>query len=154
MVTAFTPSNIASTGMDGVERWVATHGRTIFENARPVRFLGVALDITERKRAEGRLHKSEARLSAILQQLPVGVGLFDRKGKFLLRGGLLGGLWGPMMPSRDSGQAQRWRSYDAQSHLLRPDDYPGERALRGETVLPGTDFLHRARTTDVRLGSA
>jgi PAS domain S-box-containing protein len=131
-------------GMDGMERWVATHGRTAFESARPVRFLGIALDITERKRAEERLHESEARLSAILQQLPVGVGLVDREGRFLLRGGLLGGLWDAVKPSRDLEQAQRWRSYDSQGQLIGPNDYPGARALRGETVLPGTDFIHTA----------
>lgn len=37
---------------DGVERWVSTHGRTQFEDGRPIRFVGVALDITERKRDE------------------------------------------------------------------------------------------------------
>jgi PAS domain S-box-containing protein len=144
-------------GMDGVERWVATHGRTIFENAHPVHFLGVALDITERKRGEERLHESEAKLSAILQQLPVGVGLVDRRGRFLLRGGLLGGLWEPVMPSRDLGHARRWRSYDPTGQLLRPDDYPEGRALRGETVLPGTDFIHTAddgRETWIRVSAA
>jgi PAS domain S-box-containing protein len=108
-------------GMDGMERWVATHGRTTFERERPVRFLGVALDITERKRGEKRLQESEARLSAILQQLPLGVGLVDREGQFLLRGGLAGGLWDVVMPSRDLEQAKRWRSYDSQGQLLRPD---------------------------------
>jgi PAS domain S-box-containing protein len=123
-------------GMDGMERWVAAHGRTTFERERPVRFLGVALDITERKRGEERLQENEARLSAILQQLPLGVALVDRESRFLLRGGLLGKLWD------DPRQKQRLRSYDLDGHLLRPSDYPGARALRGETVLPGTDFLH------------
>src|ERR1700738_764691 len=131
-------------GMDGMERWVATHGRTTFESARPVRFLGVALDITERKRAEERLHESEVRLSAILRQLPLGVGLVDRKGRFLLRGGVLGELWDAVMPSRDLEQSRRWRAYDLQGQLLPPDAYPGARALRGETVLPGIDFIHTA----------
>jgi PAS domain S-box-containing protein len=49
-------------GMDGMERWVATHGRTTFESARPVRFLGVALDITERKRGEEREKRAEQRI--------------------------------------------------------------------------------------------
>jgi len=144
-------------GLDGAERWVGTHGRTTFENARPVRFLGVAFDISDRKRAAERLQKSEARLSAILQQVPVGVGLVDREGRFMLRGGLLGGLWDPVMPSSDSGQARRWRSYDAQGQLLRPDEYPDARALRGETVLPGTDFIHTAddgHETWVRVSAA
>src|SRR3984893_4745856 len=144
-------------GMDGMERWVATHGRTTFESARPVRFLGVALDITERKRAEERLQESEVRLSAILQQLPLGVGLFDRKGRFLLRGGVLGGLWDAVMPSRDLEQSRRWRAYDLQGQLLPPDAYPGARALGGETVLPGTDFIHTAedgRETWMRVSAA
>src|ERR1700730_10267782 len=123
-------------GMDGMERWVATHGRTTFERERPVRFLGVALDITERKRGEERLQENEARLSAILHQLRLAVPLVDRESRFLLRGGLLGKLWD------DPRQKQRLRSYDLDGHLLRPSYYPGARALRGETVLPGTDFLH------------
>jgi PAS domain S-box-containing protein len=60
-------------GADGVERWVATRGLTAFDNGRPVRFLGVALDVTKQKRAEERLRHSEAWLSGILQQLPLGV---------------------------------------------------------------------------------
>jgi PAS domain S-box-containing protein len=131
-------------GWDGVERWVATRGQTSFQQARPVGFLGILLDITERKRAEERLRESETRLAAILQQLPVGVALVDREGRFLLRGGPLGHLWQEVMPSQDPAQQRRWRSYDSDGQLLRPDDYPLAPALRGETVLPGTDFIHTA----------
>jgi PAS domain S-box-containing protein len=47
---------------DGVERWIATQGRTDFENGAPVSFFGVALDITERKRIERDLEdRVEAR---------------------------------------------------------------------------------------------
>ena len=46
---------------DGVERWVSTHGRTSFEEGRPVSFVGAALEVTERKRAEAALRESEAR---------------------------------------------------------------------------------------------
>jgi PAS domain S-box-containing protein len=131
-------------GWDGVERWVATRGQMTFCGGRAVRLLGVALDITERKQAEERLRDSEARLAAILQQLPIGVGLVDREGRFLLRGGLLNNLWDEVMPSQDPAQGERWRSYDADGHPLPVTDYPGARALRGETVLPGTDFIHTA----------
>ncbi len=48
---------------DGVERWVATYGRTLFEAGRPVDFVGAALDITERKRAEERMRTLQAELS-------------------------------------------------------------------------------------------
>jgi PAS domain S-box-containing protein len=46
---------------DGVERWVSTHGRTAFEDGRPVSFIGAALEVTERKRSEAALRASEAR---------------------------------------------------------------------------------------------
>jgi PAS domain S-box-containing protein len=46
---------------DGVERWVSTYGRTFFEDGRPVSFVGAALDVTDRKRAEAALRESEAR---------------------------------------------------------------------------------------------
>src|SRR3954452_15845924 len=46
---------------DGFERWVSTQGRTTFEHGRPVAFIGAALDITERKRAEAALRESEER---------------------------------------------------------------------------------------------
>jgi PAS domain S-box-containing protein len=61
------------------------------------------------------------------------------------------------MPSRDDSQSRRWRSYDVDGQLLRPGDYPDDRALRGETVLPGIDFTHTAndgRETWIRVSAA
>jgi PAS domain S-box-containing protein len=46
---------------DGVERWVSTHGQTFFREDGTARFIGTALDITDRKRAEERLRESEQR---------------------------------------------------------------------------------------------
>jgi two-component system CheB/CheR fusion protein len=37
---------------DGTERWVATRGLATFDNGNTVAFFGIALDITERKRAD------------------------------------------------------------------------------------------------------
>ena len=48
-------------GRDGVERWLATAGRTTFERGRPVDFVGAAVDISERKRSEAAVRESEAR---------------------------------------------------------------------------------------------
>jgi DNA-binding CsgD family transcriptional regulator len=39
-------------GADGIERWVATRGETRFEDGQAASFLGVALDITDRKMIE------------------------------------------------------------------------------------------------------
>ena len=46
---------------DGVERWVQTCGRTLFEDRKPVDFFGVVIEITERKRNEALLRDSEQR---------------------------------------------------------------------------------------------
>jgi PAS domain S-box-containing protein len=51
---------------DGVERWVASRGRTTFENGEPVGFIGAALEVTERKRIEQRLREDEARQTFLL----------------------------------------------------------------------------------------
>ncbi|HEY0333518.1 MAG TPA: PAS domain S-box protein, partial [Stenotrophomonas sp.] len=119
---------------DGVERWVSTHGRTTFENGRAVGFIGAVREITDRKRAE-------ARLAAILEQLPVGVALFDRAGRIKLANRIFGPYALDYIPSVNHRESQRWRSYTPEGQLLDRSEYPGARALRGETVVPGTDFL-------------
>lgn len=48
-------------GRDGVERWVATSGRTTFVHGRPVDFIGAAMDVSQRKRSEADTRESEAR---------------------------------------------------------------------------------------------
>lgn len=99
----------------------------------------------ERKRAVNALRDNEARLIAILNQLPGAVYLIDRDGKFLLRGGQLSALWGgDLMPSRTADSINRLRGYDSNERPLPPSEYPGPRALRGETVTPGLDFTHTA----------
>src|SRR5947209_4995793 len=52
---------------DSVERWVKTFGRTTSENGQPVGFIGVALDITKRKRGDEALRQSEERFRRFAQ---------------------------------------------------------------------------------------
>jgi len=47
---------------DGVERWIAAKGGTIFVDGKAVRFVGTAIDISERKRTQEALARSEAAL--------------------------------------------------------------------------------------------
>jgi PAS domain S-box-containing protein len=48
-------------GADGMERWVATRGQTTFDRGRAMGFLGVALDVTARKRTEQAMRESDER---------------------------------------------------------------------------------------------
>lgn len=44
---------------DGVERWVQTCGRTLFDQRKPVDLIGVVIETSERKRSEALLRESE-----------------------------------------------------------------------------------------------
>ena len=112
---------------DGVERWIASRGQTSFDDGKPVGFLGVALDITERKHTEQQLRESESRLAAILEQLPVGVGLFDCEGRIQQSNKVLRRFVSDRIPSRDPGAATRWRDFQADGSLLPASGYPGAR---------------------------
>jgi len=114
---------------DGVERWVATHGRTFFEDGRPVGFVGVALDITGRKRAEAALRASEARYRAVFEQAAVGIERVDlRDGRILEANDALCGLLGY--------EAAELRGRNA-AEIIHPDDLPAVRERIG-ALLAGT----------------
>lgn len=124
---------------DGVERWVSARAQTFFEGRAPVRQLGAVQEITQQKHTEERLRRSEAYLSAILQQLPLGVGVFDRNGRLTLDNPVSRQYVTGELPSHTAEQRNRWRVFREDGSIARPEDYPGARALRGETTVPGTD---------------
>lgn len=126
---------------DGIERWVSTYGRTGFEDGRPASFVGVVVEITAQVRAEAALRESEHRLSATLAQLPIGVGLADPNGSIALANTALNRYALERIPSLEAQSSQRWQAYDPDGRRLPPAEYPGARALRGETVVPGIDFI-------------
>ena len=58
-------------GKNGLVRWVYARGRCHHDElGNPVRFPGVVFDITERKKAEEDLRKSETRLAFIAESIP------------------------------------------------------------------------------------
>jgi PAS domain S-box-containing protein len=88
------------------------------------------------------LNVNKELLSAILEQLPAAVGLIDKEGRFLLANSLMQKLLPPKIPSRDTAEMLRWQSVDADGKPVPPDQWPGARALRGENVSPGMEFIH------------
>ena len=127
---------------DGDLRWIAVRGRARKGGAGSL--IGISYDITERKEQQGALGEYQERLLAILDQLPGGVGLFNKVGIAVMRGGPLAKLWADTLPSQDPNSRSRWRSFDASGAALSFDEYPGARALRGKMVSPGIDFLYTA----------
>ena len=121
-------------------RWIAVRGRPHHGGSDTI--IGISYDITERKEREKALREHQDWLSAFLDQLPGGVGLFDKEGTAVIRGGPLARLWDNVLPSQDPGSRTKWRSFDASGRPLPFDEYPGARALSGAVVSPGTDFLY------------
>jgi len=92
--------------------------------------------------ASTALRASESRLTALLQQLPIGVGVFGTDGRWVIENPVLHRYVGDRLPSLEPEAARRWQAWTEQGDPLPTSEWPGPRALRGETVEPGVTFLH------------
>lgn len=100
-------------------------------------------------RTEEQKPAEEFRDTNILQDLSarsVGVCILDVEGNMIhsnheMRRFLPTGI----IPSRDAGRSWRWRAWHPDGRPVERNDFPGARALRGESVLPGMELLF---TTD------
>ncbi|MGU3348025.1 PAS domain-containing protein [Pseudomonas monsensis] len=70
---------------DGDIRWVFARGRCYKDHhGRPVRFLGAALDLTERKHTEQALRQSQTELQLIINAIPILISYVDHEERFRL----------------------------------------------------------------------
>ncbi len=128
---------------DGSSLWTISSSTPLYDKAgRFIGVIGMVTDITEHKRAEDASRESEVRLSAILEQLPVGVVVFDRNGQSIIKNSVMAGYMSGDIPSHDMQEMVRWRAVDPEGHPIPPDQWPGTRALRGDTVSPGMELFY------------
>jgi PAS domain S-box-containing protein len=67
----------------GSVRWIAIKGRGEYDSAGiPMRMIGVALDSTERKRAEEQIRKSKTELQEVLDNSPALIYMKDEAGRY------------------------------------------------------------------------
>lgn len=127
---------------DGTVGWTFSRAIPLLDRDGAItEWFGTAGDITERKRAEEALRESEHLLWAFLEQLPVGAALMSLHGEIRLSNGAYRRLVPRRIPSRDPERQKLWRSWDAQGRPVDPANWPAARALRGERVVPGMEFL-------------
>jgi len=70
---------------DGQLSWVFARGRCYKDHhGRPMRFLGAALDLTERKRTEQALRQSQTELQLIINAMPILISYVDSEERFRL----------------------------------------------------------------------
>ncbi|WP_089610356.1 PAS domain S-box protein [Dehalobacterium formicoaceticum] len=130
--------------------WVLGQAKIFYDAAgRPVKYIGTHSDITERKQAEGErewlfseTEKQRSHLLSIMKQLPVGVAVFDKGGKPLLKNELMDLYMPRIIPSKDLRGIKQWCALDPEGNEIPPDQWPGARALRGDTVVPGIEFTY------------
>jgi signal transduction histidine kinase len=94
-----------------------------------------------RRSATRTAEASEARLAAVLAQLPVGVGMTDRTSRMVIGNAVMRRFAPEVIPSRDVARREQWCAWAPDGSLLEPADWPDARALRGETVAPGVEML-------------
>ncbi len=133
--------------VDGEERTIHMQSYVIFDEENiPIRVKGTIQDITERKQMEEALRQNKALLSAFLEQLPVGLGLADTNGHWLITNSVLRRFVGKFIPSLDPENSWRWRTWGVNGRLLNQSEWPSMRALRGESITPGLNFLYTSDT--------
>jgi CheY-like chemotaxis protein/two-component sensor histidine kinase len=94
-----------------------------------------------RRDAAKTAEASEARLAAVLRQIPVAVGAMDQSGRMVIANAAMQRFAPSVVPSRDAERMERWRAWAQDGSPLEPSEWPGARALRGETVVPGIEML-------------
>lgn len=76
-------------------------------------------------------------LTAVLERLPVAVGLVSATGHFLGKSGGMASMFGRMVPSHNKREARRWSFTDRFGAAIPPSEWPSGRALRGERHYDG-----------------
>ncbi|SEW23415.1 PAS domain-containing protein [Natrinema salifodinae] len=115
---------------DGELRWVVARGRVECDgDGTAVRFPGALTDITERKRAELRLQRTNEQLETLFEVLPVGVVVADADGRLIQANDTAREIWGGDV-------------FDAES-IAEYERYPVRWADSGEPVPPEEMTLAR-----------
>ena len=119
---------------DGELRWIAGKGRAEYDAAgEPVRMMGVALDITERKRAEQEVIDREAQLAEAQRIAHVGSYEWDIGGDRVSRSEELCRIFGL--------QAEAFPpTFEAYLERVHPEDRPATRAAVEYCLRTGTPF--------------
>lgn len=99
-------------------------------------------DVSGQNLPKTALGESQTLLAAMVEQMPVALGLMDAKARLILCNQKMR-RYVPFftMPSHDAATHFRWRAFGRDGTLIPWDEWPSARALRGETVSPGMEFL-------------
>ena len=112
-----------------------------------------AADISAHKGTERALRDQQVLLASVLDNLPLGVGVYDRDGHLTHSNQRMRDYTGlARLPSREPASWRHWRSYDPEGRPIPAERYPGARATPGRASRAGDGLPARgarfARTMD------
>ena len=129
---------------DGSIRWVRDRAFPVPEPAGAIeRVVGIAEDITDRKRAEEALRRSERLLRLVLDALPVGVAVVDHSGDIILSNPASQRIWGGSIRSGPERYAESKGWWHATGKRLAPES--GHRCAPSPTAKPPSMKSSRSR---------
>jgi len=146
MARALTKGEVVVNELVECERFDNGQRRFFLNNAAPVRdaegniVAGVVaeLDVTERRAAERALQESQAKLSVLVENLPLGVGLADSEGNLLSLNPFAVKLAGlpsdAEFPLDPDDYKDDFQLFDMSGARLSAHEHPLPRALRGDFV--------------------
>ena len=96
--------------------------------------IGVAIDLTDRKRAEDAVRERERLLRQVLNALPVGVAVTDLSGDIILSNPASRHIWGGMIASGAERYAKSQGWWHVSGNRIRPQEWASVRAItQGQT---------------------
>lgn len=122
---------------DGSKRVILVRGELRRDAAgRAERLIGVSLDVTDRVGNEAEVRANQRLLQQVLDTLPVGVVLVDRRGDAILSNPASVGIWGKMIVSGPERRRESKGFWHATGGRIAAEEWASVRTLKtGETRL-------------------
>ncbi|SDL04612.1 PAS domain S-box protein [Natronorubrum texcoconense] len=139
---------------DGKLRWVVARGYVeTDETGTPETFPGAITDITDRKRAEIALEKSQKQLQTLFELLPVGVVVANADGQLVEANDAAKEIWGGDV--FDAASVEEYEQYTARwaetGESVEPGEWTMSRVLEGEVVTDPDIFEIEAADGEERI---
>lgn len=117
---------------DGYELWIDVHARLVRDETGAIEgSLISARDVSEQRRMQDALAWEAARLRAIVEAAPVGLGIVATNGEVLMRNDVLRRIWSGEAPVHSVDEFAAYKAYwPDTSEQLRPEDWPAAKALK------------------------